>query len=346
MRLFNKFRCYLTTLMLLIGGCAAWGQDPVFSQFYATPLHTNPAFAGITYAPRITLNYRNQWPAFNNAYVTYAVSYEQSLVELNSGIGLIVMTDNAGDGIYKINRFRAVYGYQVQVNDDFFVKFGVEGGIIQNTVDWNKLIFGDQIELPNGFSDPFGNPIPSQEAPPESLNKSSLDIGAGLLLYGKNFYGGVAAKHLNSPDESLLEINENLNVGLPLRLTIHGGAEFALERGNNHRNPSFISPNIMFNSQGAFWQVNAGAYAGLSSVFGGLWFRHSNSTSDSVIGLLGYRYGILRIGYSYDYTISQLADSGTGGTHEVSLIINLDESREVKRSRRAARYNDCFKMFN
>ena len=47
-------------------------QDPVFSQFYATPMQLNPAFAGTTYAPRITLNYRNQWPSWPNAYTTYA----------------------------------------------------------------------------------------------------------------------------------------------------------------------------------------------------------------------------------------------------------------------------------
>lgn len=51
-------------------------QDPVFTQFYAAPLQLNPAFAGNTYAPFITVNYRNQWSGFNSfkTYVTYAAS--------------------------------------------------------------------------------------------------------------------------------------------------------------------------------------------------------------------------------------------------------------------------------
>ena len=208
--------------MTLVTVDAAWAQDPVFSQFYAAPLQTNPAFAGISFAPRLTLNYRNQWPGLNNAYVTYAATYEQALEGLNSGIGIMLMTDNAGDGIYKVNRFSAIYGYQLQLQDALHVKFGVQAGIIQNTVDWNKLVFGDQIDPLTGPSTGGGNPILSNESPPENLNKSSLDISAGLLIYGQNFYGGVALKHLNSPDESLLGINENLNVGVPLLLTLHG----------------------------------------------------------------------------------------------------------------------------
>ncbi len=335
----------LLLLITLSFGCAAWAQDPVFSQFYAAPLQVNPAFAGISFAPRITVNYRNQWPGLNNAYVTYAATYEQSLEQLNSGIGLIVMTDNAGDGIYKVNRFSAIYGYQLKFSDGLHIKFGVQAGLIQNTVDWNKLVFGDQIDPITGPTG-GGNPILSQEAPPENLNKSSLDISTGLLVYGQNFYGGVAIKHLNSPDESLLGINENLNVGVPLRLTAHAGAEFTLERGNNRRAASFISPNVMFNKQGEFWQVNAGAYAGLDQIYLGLWYRHANSNPDAAIGLIGYRKGVLRIGYSYDFTISQLADASPGGTHEISLTLNLADSRQLQRARRASRYNNCFKMFN
>ncbi len=330
----------LILLICLSGINAAWGQDPVFSQFYATPLQLNPAFAGITYAPRITFNHRNQWAGLNNAYVTYAASYEQSLENLNSGIGFIVMTDNAGDGIYRTNQFNAVYGYKVAIRRDLFVKFGVQAGILQNSVAWEKLTFGDQI-------DPVTGPTegPSGEVIPESLNRSNLDLSAGVLFYSDKFYGGVAVNHLNSPDQSLLNVNENLSVGLPLRLVVHGGAEFELERGNNRKRPSFISPNISYNRQAGFEQINAGAYAGFDRFFAGLWYRHAGSNQDAVIGLVGFREGIFRIGYSYDFTISGLAASNTGGTHEISLTLNLENSRSVRRSRNANRYNDCFKMF-
>ncbi|NJL77193.1 MAG: PorP/SprF family type IX secretion system membrane protein [Saprospiraceae bacterium] len=94
-------------------------QDPIFSQFYAAPLQLNPAFAGTTLAPRISLNYRNQWPAFGNAYTTTAASYEQLFEPLNSSVGLMLQSDNAGDGIYKSTNVLAAFGYRLKMNDNF-----------------------------------------------------------------------------------------------------------------------------------------------------------------------------------------------------------------------------------
>ena len=73
-------------------------QDPIYSQYYAAPLQLNPAFAGNTYSPHISINYRNQWPSLNNAYVTYSVAYSQFFKDFNSGIGLMIQTDDAGQG--------------------------------------------------------------------------------------------------------------------------------------------------------------------------------------------------------------------------------------------------------
>ena len=87
-------------------------QDPIFSQYYAAPLQLNPAFAGNTYSPHIAINYRNQWPSLNQAYVTYAVSYSQFFKDFNSGIGLMILTDDAGQGLYKTTKVSGVYSYK------------------------------------------------------------------------------------------------------------------------------------------------------------------------------------------------------------------------------------------
>jgi len=317
-------------------------QDPVFSQFYAAPLHINPAFAGVTDAPRFTVNYRNQWSSWPNAYATYAASYEQTVESLNSGFGFLLMSDNAGDGIYKTNRFSAVYGYRLQASDNLFFKFGVEAGLIQASINWDKLVFGDQLDPINGPTDP------TNEDRPASLSKTVFDVSTGLLVYSKQFYGGVSLKHLNSPNENFLQLNENLNAGAPMRITVHGGAEFALGRSNNQNGGAFISPNFMFIKQGPFGQLNVGSYAGFGKFYGGAWYRHASSNADAAIMLLGFKEGILRIGYSYDITLSELASApgGTGGTHEIALTINLDDSRALQRKKRASRYSNCFKMFN
>ena len=78
----------------------AGAQDPIFSQFYAAPIQLNPALTGITGLPRVSLNHRNQYPNWPNAYITYSASYEQEVEALNSGFGLSIMSDAAGDGVH------------------------------------------------------------------------------------------------------------------------------------------------------------------------------------------------------------------------------------------------------
>lgn len=334
-------------LVLTIGATTpALAQDPVFSQFFAAPLQINPAFAGATYAPRITMNYRNQWPSWPNAYVTYAAAYEQPLEMVNSGLGLIAMADVAGDGIYQTNRFGAVYSYQVRISDAWALKFGVEAGMIQTRVDWDQLVFLDQLNPLTGATDGEGNFNITEELRPGDLSKTTFDVSAGFLAYGRNFYGGLSVKHLNRPDDRLFEVNDNLSVGMPLRFTVHGGVEIALERSNNRNAPTFISPNVLYVQQGDFGQINAGAYMGLGQIFGGLWYRHSFGNPDAAIALIGYRYGVLRIGYSYDVTISGLSNALTGGSHEISVTFSFEDSNRLQARRQRSRYSDCFKMFN
>ena len=339
-------------LLLVVAIIGLWGsaqaQDPVFSQFYAAPLQLNPAFAGTTIAPRLTFNHRNQYPNWPNAYITYAAAFEQEIEALNSGFGIQIMTDAAGDGIYKVNQVSGIYSYKVKLGRETNVRIGLEAGLSQARVDWDQLIFGDQLDEISGPTDGSGNPFLSEENRPASLSSTVFDASAGLLFYNRNVYGGLSLKHINRPDESFLLINENLFAGRPLRMTIHGGAEFELGPRNKRGNAAFISPNAMFVKQGDTGQVVLGSYIGVGRIFGGAWFRHNFTLADAAVFSFGVREGVFRIGYSYDMTVSALADApgGSGNTHEISLMINLQDSKEIQRKRHASRWNNCFRMFN
>jgi type IX secretion system PorP/SprF family membrane protein len=335
---------------LLFFGCLGFlfgplqAQDPVFTQFYAAPVQLNPALTGSTLAPRIALNYRNQWPALN-AYVTYAASYEQFVEELNSGFGVMLMTDDQGEGLIKSNYFKALYSYRVRVVDDLSLKIGVEAGFSQIGYDWDRFVFLDQIDKIDGPIGSTGVPNPTQEQRPDNTNVNYFDIGAGLVAYSKYFYAGVAIKHLTRPEDGLLRANDQLTDGLPLLYSIHAGTEITLREGNNRKQGTFISPNIMFIKQADFGQINGGMYGGLGPVFAGAWYRHAFSNPDAVMFLVGFRYDVFKIGYSYDLTVSELAVTPSGGAHEISLILNLENSEKFQRRRRANRYNDCFQLF-
>jgi type IX secretion system PorP/SprF family membrane protein len=327
-------------LMLLLAAMplSAWAQDPVFSQFYATPLQTNPAFAGSAFAPRMGIAYRNQWTGFASAFRTYAVWYEQSLEGLNSGIGFHLQGDNAGDGILRTTVLHAQYAYKLQVEDVFALKLGVEIGARQVGLDWSRLTFPDQL-------DPLDGAVAaSREIRPDVTNRVVADIGSGLLATGHRWYFGFSLKHLNQPDQRLILVNNNLTQGLPMFYSVSGGADLFVKEGNKNKIGSFLSPNFMFAAHGPFRQLNIGAYASAGVMFFGGWYRTTFNNSDAAIVLAGFKHGIFKLGLSYDLTISGLSPAA-GSTFEMTMSMLLDESEKLKKKRKRANINDCLRMF-
>jgi len=329
---------FLILFFVVLWSFTANAQDPIYSQYYSAPLQLNPAFAGNTHTPHIAINYRNEWPSLNQAYVSYSVSYSQFFKDFNSGIGLMVLADDAGNGLYKTNRVSGFYSYRLAINDNLFIKLGLEGSLVRISLGWDQFRFGDQLDPITGPVSSGGTPFPTEEIQPENLSNNYFDASAGFLIYSSNLYAGLSLKHLNTPNESFLQINENLDGGLPLRLGLHAGYEFKIREGNKNKASSFISPNVMFVKQGDFGQLNVGAYGNLGAIFGGLWYRQGFANPDAAIVLLGVQKGGYKIGYSYDITVSRLTLGNTGGSHEVSLILNFDKPSKVD-------YNDCFSLF-
>ncbi len=335
----------LRSVLLIIAFVASLNsvqaQDPIFSQFYAAPLQINPAFTGNTYAPHISINYRNQWPGWgdgdgSSAYVTYALYYDQFSEALNSGFGLSILSDDAGGGLLNTNKISGYFSYRLQVVDDFHIKLGVEANATQARYDWDRFKFLDQINERYGFVSPGGTPYPTEETRPDNLNAAYFDVSAGILAYSELFYAGFSLKHLNTPNESLLNVNDNINTGLPMRISMHGGMELKIREGNNRRAASFISPNIMYIKQGDFGQLNVGSLANLDAIFGGIWYRHAFTNPDAVIFVLGVHKGFMKIGYSYDISVGTLSGQ-SNGSHEISLTLNFDKGKRID-------YNDCFQL--
>ena len=309
-------------------------QDAVFSQFYTAPVQINPAFAGSTLAPRIALNYRDQWHNIPNAYATFAASYDQFFEKANSGLGVSIMNDRQGDGIISRNSGQVTYSYRLQTRKNLTLKLGVEAGGGQSSLDWGRLVFLDMIDPVNGISGGA-----SQEIPPASFTKNYLDFGAGLVAYNRKFYAGISLKHLNNPSVSFLNKNANINTGLPTRLTFNAGYEFVLEENRKNQASTYVSPYILVVSQGPFRMVNIGAQGGMNGFFGGLGFRHAFRNADAVIVNFGVQKGLFKVGYSHDVAINGLPNSW--GSHELSLLLNFDELYD----RSKPNYNDCFRFF-
>jgi len=282
-------------------------QDPEFTQFYANPLYLNPAFAGTARCPRLVMNYRNQWPALSGTFVTTSASYDQHVETISGGLGLLVTNDRAGKGTLNTTTVSGIYSYQQAISRKFSLKAGFQASYYQKSLDWSKLSFGDQIDPRKGF-------IYETQDQRRGDNASFVDFSAGLLGFSENFYAGVAVHHLTEPNESLI-------VGaspLPMKFTGHMGAVIPIEKRRRYSD-SNISPNILYRRQGEFQQLNVGLYVNKGPLVGGVWYRFN----DSFIALIGIQTDVIRFGYSYDVTVSELTPA-TAGSHEISMTIQFD----------------------
>jgi type IX secretion system PorP/SprF family membrane protein len=315
-------------------------QDPIYSQFYNAPLQLNPAFAGNSTLPLISINYRNQWPNWGpKAYATYSASYDQFFEPLNSGFGLQILTDDAGDGILKTNRISGVYAYRLKFVNDFQAKIGLEASFTQSNLDWDKLIFLDQIDISSPVTG-GGALLPTTEIRPDDLTNNYFDLSFGMLLFSPKFYAGLTVKHLSAPQNEFVEDPSNLFQGIPMRISAHAGYTIDLDGYNNEGFGTFLAPSIMLVRQSEFVQVNAGALFNKENFFGGAWARYTFSNLDAVILSFGWRTDLFKLSYSFDFTISDASVLNSGGSHEMGIVINFGADKASE-----SRYNDCFKIF-
>ena len=336
-----SYGCFKTLAVLLsiflVNYAEVIAQDPIFTQYYNAPLLMNPGFAGLNSEAKIYLNYRNQWSGLPNGYRTYAVSYDKYFDELNSGFGALLLSDDAGNGILKTNKLAGIYSYKIYLNKNHFIKAGFEFGVVQARLNFDKLIFSDQIDPEFGPITQGGSILPSSEEIPEQNSNIYADIGLGLVYYNKYFYAGVSLKHINTPSQSYLKINENLQEGLPMRISAQFGGEIAVGSMFSGRLPVFIAPSAAYFEQGPFRQANIGSFVHFGAIGLGGWYRTNFSTSDAIIGAVMLNIGKITVGYSFDYSVSEL--DLNGGTHEIGIGINFDNGINE------SIYNDCFKIF-
>ncbi|MFA8300765.1 MAG: type IX secretion system membrane protein PorP/SprF [Hyphomicrobiales bacterium] len=317
-------------------------QDPSFSQFYSNPLYLNPAFAGAgDECGRMVLNYRNQWPEINKGFVTYSISYDQSLDAIKSGYGISVMADNAGQGSLNKTFVNGLYSYMVDLDYNWKLRLGLQATYIQRKLDWNKLIFSDQVDPITGETRPYTN-----EIQPENLSKNVFDFSAGgVLYYSDQLSLGVSVYHIGAPDVSFYSTSKEESSRLNRKYTVHGTFNVNLtvgRLGDIQEGDFILYPSFLYQQQGDYKQLNIGTYLSHDFITLGSWFRYTfEQKAEAVIFSVGIQYNGMRFGYSYDYTLSNLGAT-SGGAHEISFAADFclftDPSRRTIHSIKSPKF--------
>jgi type IX secretion system PorP/SprF family membrane protein len=320
---------FFFSLLILAGAIRA--QSYHFSQFFSTPLLTNPANTGFTEGPyRFASNIRSQGMNGGNAYFTGYFSGDVSPLRNylaqghKAGLGLYVMNDRSLNSAVQTNSVGMSAAYHVGLDpySEHSIGLGVQGTYNQRRIDYSKLTFENQFG-PGGFdaSLPVGEPL-------NFNSKHFFDLNAGIMynasLEHKSFFAGMAVYNILRHKENTLG-NE---FKMPTRITFQSGGQLWVgEYGK-----VYLSLTTM--SQAKATEITVGSAYGLqltdgekNELVGGMWYRYK----DAMIPYLGYQTKTFQVGLSYDYTVSGMkTGSQIRNGYELTLQYKAPDNRELK----------------
>ncbi len=327
----QKFWIGLCFTLLINCNFELKAQDFQFSQYYAAPLYLNPAFTGTGKMHRLNVNGRVQWPNLPRAYRTIAVSYDYNLEKLSSGFGILITKDAAGAGNLGNTNAGFLYSYKTAITDNLIIAAGTHFAYNFTGLNSNGLTLGDQLQDDRSVS--FDTELTNVQ------NIRYFDFSAGMLVYSKLFWGGLSFHHITQPNISLVGDENNL----PMRISVHTGIRIPLYRGpKEFDNISSIAPSFIYRRQGEFDQLDVGVNWHYNPISAGVWYRGKAFTKsfesnlydrDALIFMFGLKFPDFEVGYSYDFTISELGGA-SGGAHEISIVYDFISKIKKKRKER------------
>ncbi len=298
-------------------------QDLHFSQFFNSPLTTNPANTG--FIPdadyRLGANYRNQWSTVMTVpYKTTSIFGDAQLLrdKLENGwlgIGGVILSDVAGSGSLRSTKIYASLAYHQQLGNSSLLSAGFNLGWANKRIDQSKLKFPDQFD--GKF---FDNPFTAVSL--TNTSTSYIDMQAGMnyaYFPQENVYinAGYSIHHVNRPKETFF--NDNTNAGrIPMR---HIGFLNAILKVNER---VIINPNAYFTTQANATELVFGLNGNYNlSEFGekqlvaGLYYR----LGDAIAPMVGFELKNVKFTFSYDATLSSLNKfNNYRGASEFSII--------------------------
>jgi type IX secretion system PorP/SprF family membrane protein len=311
-------------------------QDPNFSQFFASPLTLNPASTGKFDGDfRMAANYRNQWPTINNAFTTYTVSADASILKSRIsevdqfGVGVMGFRDQSGNGVIKYDYVAFSTAYHKGLDENGFNQIGAgfQATFATKKLDVTSLKFEDQLRS-DGFTG-----ITQESFAQNRLSLSYLDVNAGILYNGtsnglNNYYLGVSMYHINRPKESFM----NGQFYLPSRVTIQAGGmlpvgqDDAIHFSGNHSRQANATNTLI---GGAYMMNMNPGQPSPTNLYLGTWIRFG----DAIIPYVGLEFGEFHVGATYDVNVSSLKPaSNMRGGAEISLIY-IKQPRDPNRKK-------------
>lgn len=275
-------------------------QDSQYTQYMYNMNVINPAYAtGMQSMLDIGTLYRTQWVGAVGAPKTLNV-FAHMPVNKKIEMGFSLISDDIGDGAKKENNFYVDFAYVLQLNDSHRLSLGLKAGATSLQTNFNGFKFESS----------------SPDFAFENVNILKPNIGIGAYYFTDIYYVGLSAPNLLN-SKHIEERSGISNYGSEnVHVFFTGGYVFALSDSFKLK-PAFMSKFV----KGAPIALDISANVLYNDKFElGAAYR----VGDAISALMNVKVTpSVRVGYAYDYTISNLGQFNSG-THEIFVLFNLD----------------------
>ena len=291
----------IVSFVFLLSSSLLKASDPHFSQLYMSGMYLNPALTGSLVGWQSSIQYRNQWPGLDG-YVTSNFGVQKQLTKFNTGLGIKLLNDQAGDGTINTVGMGMNYSRGILVNKNVQFRIGTEVEFREKSINFSSLNFGDEIDNRFGF-------IPIKEDFDTNNIKYYLNFGIGtdLKVFQGNF--GFALNNFFTPNESF---TDSVQSPLPRRYTTY------ITYPAYSNDVVSVTPIVMYQKQQNFQQLQIATATRYKLVTVYVGYR----IQDAFITGIGLALKRLKVQYSYDLTVSKLSNT-TGGSHEFGILFRF-----------------------
>ncbi|GHU85307.1 hypothetical protein FACS1894153_0290 [Bacteroidia bacterium] len=277
----------ILTIIFLIVGIASFAQNDVqVSSLSANKLFYNPAATGYSDYFNAALTYRAQW----NPSSGIAGSQRPHAVILNMSQYLWNMRSGFGLTVYDFrhsieNQFmiKGSYAYHIQMGDEEYLSLGVSAGLMSHSVNDAVTPSGNDVDYTNLIS----------------------DLGLGLEYHTGDIIVGLSCAHIPLVlGNDVAKVNPHF----------YFYTTYVYKIDNDWK----LLPHIVLRNSVFITNVAIGTrVAYLNQFLLGLDYR-----MDAWSINVGWRFGNMAVGYSYDINNGALQSRGVGGSHEITMSYN------------------------
>lgn len=300
-------RRILIVLVTLISLGVYGQQDPQYTHYMYNMNIVNPAYAGSHVATHLSFLGRTQWVGLDGAPETLTFGVH-SPVGKRVGLGFSVIADKLG-ALREQNAY-GDFSYTLPLERGRKLALGLKAGFTIIQADFPSLRLVNQ----------------SDKAFEHKLDRVLPNFGLGAYYYSDKYYLGLSMPNILETLWFEKDQGRITRSSERTHLFFMGGYVFDISKDFK------LKPSALV-------KAVTGTPLSVDMSLNGLFFNRfelgvSYRLDDSVSGLINFRANkMMRVGYSYDYTLSNLGDYNSG-THEVFLLFNFDFERNKLKSPR------------